>query len=1190
MLAEPDSGIGRQLGVGDLNGDGLDEILVGGMKGASILRHSRVEVDEATYRRSVPQPPRPLADGLEPQAAAENMSVPLGFQVQLAAGEPDVHQPIAMTIDAQGRLWVAEAYTYPIRAREGEGKDKIVILSDEDQDGHFETRKIFIEGLNLVSGLEVGFGGVWVGAAPYLLFIPDANGDDVPDGAPRTLLDGFGFHDTHETLNAFNWGPDGWLYGCHGVFTHSRVGRPGTPDEDRVPINAGVWRYHPTEHRFEVFAWGSSNPWGVDFNDHGDAFITACVIPHLYHVIPGARYQRQAGQHFNPYVFDDIKTIADHLHYVGSIADHAWWGHEPLAPTDTLAAGGGHAHCGAMVYLGDNWPSSYRDRIYMNNIHGNRVNCDVLEPIGTGYVGHHGRDVLIANDRWFRGINLRTGPDGTVYLIDWYDPNACHRTNPEIWDRSNGRVYNIAYGLPERVTVNLDKCSDQELAEYQLHANDWYCRTARRVLQHRADSGDLNAGAIGTLQSILSSHEDTTRRLRALWTLWACQLVSDDQLAGLTADQDPHVRRWAIRMSVDRGPVPAAIAAWTSRCGDEQSAPVRLEMAAAAQKIDDDARWSAVEGLVAHADDADDHNQPLMVWYAVEPLVPNAPDRALALAGASRIPQVTAYINRRLASDDRLLEPLIEQLDIAVKAGNLDRAQMIVDAMVASFEGRVGMEMPRSWVAAYDSIGVLDGESRLKDQADRIAVAFGDQRIFPRLRMIVADPEAEDSRRAQALSILVQGQDRDSVGALHAALAIEARRGEVIRALAGLGDETTPARLVEIYPNLSENDKRDAINTLVTRPPYADVLLTALENQTIPRTDVHAFQVRQIVGFENESLTERLRATWGEIRNSPADRVARIEQLKELAASPMMEQASAGRGRVVFDKTCAACHKLFDLGGEVGPDITGSNRANLDYVLENVVDPSAVMGNDYRMMLIETDDGRLISGLIKRETDSALTVRTLNDTVVVAKEEIVDRRVSELSMMPEGLLDPLDEQAICDLIKYLGSPQQVAPKGLAADIDPRTGKVPGAVEGESIEIVGKTRGSAVSQPMGNFKLDRWSGNDQLWWTGAGEGDQLDVVVPLESDGTYTLEIVLTMARDYGVVQLELDGKPIGAPIDCYNTEVVNTGVLRFEGLQLEAGKRVLGIRIVGSNPKAAPAFMVGLDWARWVPAGEAAAE
>ena len=178
-------------------------------------------------------------------ATVAGMKVTPGFRVDLIAAEPDIHQPIAFAIDPRGRLWVVEGHSYPNKRPEGQGLDRIVILADQDGDGSFETRKVFKEGLNLVSGIEVGFGGVFVAAAPHLLFIPDRDGDDVPDGEPEILLDGWGHQDTHETLNSFTWGPDGWLYGCHGVFTTSDVGPPGTPPNQRLHINAGIWRYHP---------------------------------------------------------------------------------------------------------------------------------------------------------------------------------------------------------------------------------------------------------------------------------------------------------------------------------------------------------------------------------------------------------------------------------------------------------------------------------------------------------------------------------------------------------------------------------------------------------------------------------------------------------------------------------------------------------------------------------------------------------------------------------------------------------------------------------------------------------------------------------------------------------------------------------------------------------------------------------
>jgi putative membrane-bound dehydrogenase-like protein len=310
--------------------------------------------------------------GLPPRAAAQAMTVPPGFKVTLFAGEPDVVQPIAMAIDDRGRIWIAEAYSYPRRVPEGEARDRILIFEDTDGDGRFDRRKVFADHLNLVSGLEVGFGGAWVGAAPHLLFIPDRDGDDRPDGPPQVLLDGWGQHDTHETLNSFTWGPDGWLYGCHGVFTHSLVGKPGSKGDRRTPINAGIWRYHPVRHVFEVFAHGTSNPWGIDFDARGQMIITACVIPHLYHMIQGGRFERQAGQHFNQYTYDDIKTIADHRHYTGANP------HRGNGRSDS--AGGGHAHAGAMIYLGGAWPGPYEGSLFMNNIHGARINRDVLVP------------------------------------------------------------------------------------------------------------------------------------------------------------------------------------------------------------------------------------------------------------------------------------------------------------------------------------------------------------------------------------------------------------------------------------------------------------------------------------------------------------------------------------------------------------------------------------------------------------------------------------------------------------------------------------------------------------------------------------------------------------------------------------------------------------------------------------------
>jgi putative membrane-bound dehydrogenase-like protein len=590
---------------------------------------------------TLPPMDRVLHAGLAGKDAARAMTVPKGFSVKLAAAEPDVVRPIAFAIDDRGRLWVAEAHTYPIRALDGEGKDRILILEDTDGDGRLDSRKVFIENLNLVSGLEVGFGGVWVGAAPYLLFIPVKDGEDQPAGPPQVLLDGWGYQDTHEMLNTFTWGPDGWLYGTHGVFTHSEVGKPGAPDSERQRLNGAVWRYHPTRHEFEVFAHGSSNPWGIDFNDYGHAFITACVIEHLYHIVPGARYKRQAGSHFNPHTFDDIKTVADHVHWVGRQGPHA-------GNSRSGTAGGGHAHAGAMIYLGgDSWPREYRDSIFMNNIHGARTNTDKLARQGSGYTAAHGPDFLLTNDSWSQMLNLRYGPDGSVWAIDWYDKNQCHSTNPEIHQKTLGRIYKIVNDKDRWTKVDLAKLPSEKLVDLQLHRNDWYVRHARRILQERGPDPAVHA----RLDRMLADNPDVTRKLRALWALHVTGGLTEAKLQPLLSHENEYVRAWAIQLLVeDKHASEDVVRQFARMARQDPSALVRMYIASALQRVPVEQRWDVLAGLYANDDDASDQNLPLMVWYAAEPAVEIDMWRALTLATETRLPKLFTFTVQRIAA------------------------------------------------------------------------------------------------------------------------------------------------------------------------------------------------------------------------------------------------------------------------------------------------------------------------------------------------------------------------------------------------------------------------------------------------------------------------------------------------------------------------------------------------------------
>ena len=561
---------------------------------------------------------------LTPPKAIEKMTFPDGFSVNTFAAEPDVIQPFAFCFDARGRIWVAENLNYKSRRsdtfKQGP-KGRIIILEDTDGDGVFNTRKVFKEEIFFPSGLSVGFGGVWVGSPPNLLFIPDRNGDDVPDGEPEIVLDGWGRHDRHETLNSFLWGPDGWLYGCHGVFTHSKVGKPGAPAHERTPINAGVWRYHPVKKKFEVFAWGTSNPWGMDFDNHGQMFLTACVIPHLWHIIQGGRYHRQGGRHFNPNVFDDIKTIADHRHK--------------------------SAHGGARFYLADAFPEKYRDRLFMCNIHQHAMLTDILERRGSGFTASHGDDFLNSNDQQWLGFNLEIGPEGAVYVIDWHDADICGR---KVHHPETGRVFRIAYeGTKNQVNINLAALGDSELVNLQLHDNDWYVRHARRLLHERAASKKLDETTHAKLIDILNNRKEVPKKLRALWCLHVTGGTSEELLLGLLDNSEEYIRAWATQLLAEDGKVSEKVLnKWSEMAGNETSAVVRLYLASAMQRVPVDQRWQVLENLAKHKEDADDHNLPLMLWYALEPAVTTDVKKSLLLARSSQIPLLIRYVTRRI--------------------------------------------------------------------------------------------------------------------------------------------------------------------------------------------------------------------------------------------------------------------------------------------------------------------------------------------------------------------------------------------------------------------------------------------------------------------------------------------------------------------------------------------------------------
>ena len=995
----------------------------------------------------------PASEPLPGEEAARTMQVPDGFNVTLFAGEPDVRQPIGFCIDDRGRLWVAEAYSYPDHnstpaeedstATNDDGdalpRDRILIFEDTDLDGRFDERTVFYEGLNYVTGIEVGFGGAWVMSPPYFYFIPDRNRDDVPDGPPEVLLDGFGNHaNSHNLANGFAWGPDGWLYGTHGRTNWSMIGKPGSKEPpDRIRFDGGVWRYHPIRHVWEPYCDGTTNPWGIDWDDWGEAFICNCVNPHLFHVIPGAHYEPWRDRESSRYAFERIPTIADHLHYTGTGNVRDGLGSEAED-----VAGGGHAHCGTMIYLGDNWPEGYRNTAFLNNIHGKRINNDILRRSGSGYVASHAPDILRSHDSWMMGVTLQYGPDGSVFVLDWSDTGECHSVKNT--QKQTGRIYRIAYGTPEPRRVDVASLTDSQLVALQLHPNDWFVRHARRVLQERSAAGNNMTEAIAALQKMLIDQRDVTRKLRALWALHCLSALTEEMLVQLLNDPAEQIRAWAVTLLCEGESLLAgrvalskeAVRKLVELAESDPSPLVRLHLASVLRWLNAaDWRLIAIE-LCRRGEDTADQNLPLMYWYSAVPLIeadmgfadedtlPELVGFTEELAAEAQVPLIRRHVARFMGAmrpHAGYLDPLMH---VMAAADSDDARGDFLTGLLQGLEGRRTVPMPDTWRYVYN---VLSGsrDATIREQAVRLALIFDDPDAIASLQRIARQSVLPAEDRQQAIDALVGRRLPEFDETLLALVSDEDVRASAIRGLAEYQHAETANILLQHYPTLSPTERQDALQTLAARKEWASVLLDAVADERIPRTELSAFTARQIQSLGDEGLIERLREVWGEIRTTPKDRARQMADYRKKLPPEAIAAADAARGRTHFKKLCANCHKLFDDGGNAGPDLTGSQRHNLDYLLENILDPSATVSRDFQLEIIQTESGRVVTGLVLAETDAALTVATVNERVVIPLDEIEVRKASSNSLMPEGLLKDLSLNDVRDLVRYLGSRQQV---------------------------------------------------------------------------------------------------------------------------------------------------------------------
>lgn len=953
---------------------------------------------------------------LTPAEALKKMQVPDGFTVELVASEPDIVNPVAMTFDEKGRIWITESLEYPRRSA-GPGRDRVKVLEDTDGDGKMDKVTIFAEGLNIPSGIAVGHGGVWVANAPDILFYK-IGPDGKAAGKPEVIVSGFGRTDTHELPNCLTWGPDGWLYGLNGVFNHSHVKHQGK----EWKFTCALFRIHPKTREFQLFSEGTSNPWGLALDGEGNFFVSACVIDHLWHLTETGYYHRQGGP-YPPFTWK-IESIVKHKHQKA-------------------------AYCGLVWFDSDAYPPEYREKLYMGNIHGGCINSDELTRAGSTYFAKIRPDFLTANDQWFMPVVQKVGPDGCLYVLDWYDRYHCYQDanrDPGGIDRLQGRLYRVRYkDAPRAAKFDLAKETDDDLIKRLTSANVYYRDVAQRLLTERA-SAELS----NKLQRVvLDEGLPRKARMHALWALVGGGSLEPAFHQTLLAHADASYRAWAVRSAGNMGKVTDAIRDKVGSLAKDEAGDVQLQVAIAARKIAGiDAMPVLVEVL---SNCGKDRLIPHVVWQNLHPLLENHGGRFLSLLRKRESIGPLSLILAR--SFERILavrKPdsgmLADLLDV-VREGRLadvNAARQVLRQMATKiYDG----ELAGDTVVGLRKrlLPVLEGERKkpgglLSEDATLLALCLGEKGALVDVRRMFA--RGEDAVRLRALEALVTARDANVLDAVGPILTEEGRtlafRGGVLAKLGRLDEPRVAEVVLSRYDLLHAELKPRAVELLTERAGWAKALFGAIAAKKISASVVNVNQARQLLATKDAELAKLVKTHYGTIREdrNPA-REKLVGEMRE-----MLNKAKGDplRGVEVYKKLCAQCHKFHGEGVEVGPDITSNGRASFEQLLSNVFDPSLVIGAGYEAVTVETLKGRSLTGLLAEDSPTRIVLKVQGGKQEVIPRNEVDKvQVSKLSLMPEDVEKQLKPQEIADLFSFLVLDRPAS--------DPMARRIPGTPKG-----------------------------------------------------------------------------------------------------------------------------------------------
>ncbi|MEZ6129264.1 MAG: c-type cytochrome [Planctomycetaceae bacterium] len=962
-------------------------------------------------------------DPLTPQQAEKSFEVPDDLKLQLVLSEPEIAQPLFMTWDEKGRMWVVEYRQYPdvagvtMLSRDvflrsvydkvpeppphgAKGRDRISIHEDTDGDGVYDQHKTFVDGLNIATSVAIGRGGAFVTNPPYLLFYPDRDGDDIPDGDPEVLLEGFGLEDSHSVVNSLRFGPDGWLYGGQGSTVTGNVKRPGSKDKPVQTMGQLIWRYHPELKRYEVFAEGGGNTFGCEIDSKGRVFSGHNGgDTRGFHYVQGGYYRKGFGKHgplSNPYAFGYFEDIQ----------------HPSVAR---------FTH-NFIIYEESILPEPYEGKLFgIEPLQGQVVLTDV-RPFQSSFETEDISRVVKTDDQWFRPVDIKAGPDGSVYVADMYEQRIDHSSHyAGRIDRTNGRIYRLISKSGKLTSPAQQPATDgAQLISALKHPSKWHRQNAVRLLGDRRDTSLIPA----LLQQTISNTGQTA--LESLWGLNVSGGLTDDVARKLLQHEDQFVRAWTVRLLCDQHEVAPAIAkALADLAGDEGYIEVRKQLASSARRLPPQDALPIIRNLLKYDEDATDIHQPLLLWWALEAQAGDAGDLILDIVLSDddvwKRPLVADHLVERLMKRYAVAgsrEELLHAAKLLTAAPDKASTDQLLKGFEDAYKGRSLAGIPDELVDAIAATGGGSVALRLRQ---------GDAAAIREAVAAVADSKLDVTERRQYLEIFGEIRRSEFIPVLLKVVADEKDADLVAAALTALqsfDDLRIGESVVSSFGKLPEDSRLVAETLLASRPVWAIALLQAVDAGQLKADDVSETGLRKMLLHADADIGRLVQKHWGSVAGASTEQMqAELARLNQILSSGT---GNPKKGKPLYMANCGKCHKLFDEGGQIGPDLTSFKRDNQERILVNVVNPGLEIREGFENHIVVTTDGRVVNGFLADKDNQVVVLRGVDgQNIILRRDEIDEMEVSKVSIMPEQALKGLTDQQIRDLFAYLRSSQPV---------------------------------------------------------------------------------------------------------------------------------------------------------------------